>query len=325
MPAEERPLFLINALWRTGSTYIWKKFRDHGAYHCYYEPFHESLSAFTREAGQNDLVCDTPALLRHPPLDRPYLDEYPCRRSGGAELYSKWMAYEQYCLDERQSNPALHAYVQHLIDHAAGLGKTALLQPNRALLRSRWLCANFPFVHVFLTRNRWDVWRSMQSFENLYFISMILCIISQNQRHPLFQPLVAAAPICYFRDEDPAREADYFQKSANELGSRAFIYFSYFYTLTTAYNAAFADLVIDMDRLSGDRSYQSEVERRFAAYGANLDFSDCRLPRHPAPLDMRRDVLQEANQMDELARTVCRSDDTLRLAPHVNAPLRVAR
>ena len=48
---ELRPIF-IHAMWRTGSTYVWKKFRDQQQYRAYFEPFNEYLVHSPSELGE---------------------------------------------------------------------------------------------------------------------------------------------------------------------------------------------------------------------------------------------------------------------------------
>ena len=65
------PVF-IHSLFRTGSTYIWLKFRNNEQYYCYYEPFHEVLSILTRDVSNllnEDLARD---VLGHPAIKKRY-------------------------------------------------------------------------------------------------------------------------------------------------------------------------------------------------------------------------------------------------------------
>jgi hypothetical protein len=65
-----RPIF-IHAIWRTGSTYIWKKFREQGRYRSYFEPLHELL---LRSQEEIELLqpSSITARYRHPHIDRFY-------------------------------------------------------------------------------------------------------------------------------------------------------------------------------------------------------------------------------------------------------------
>jgi hypothetical protein len=123
------PIF-IHAMWRTGSTYVWKKFRDQPQYRAYYEPLHESLGtarpvgrllpaalAATRTRGRN-------RGLRHPDLDRPYLDEYPLRWwAGGVRHFKTKFAQERYWLDPDDVDADLLRYISSLVSFAARKAK----------------------------------------------------------------------------------------------------------------------------------------------------------------------------------------------------------
>jgi hypothetical protein len=70
----KNPIF-IHSLFRTGSTYIWNKFRQNPKYVCYYEPFHHVLADVTKAGIGSTLTTDFDA-VGHPRLDRYYLSEY---------------------------------------------------------------------------------------------------------------------------------------------------------------------------------------------------------------------------------------------------------
>ena len=70
----KKPIF-IHSLFRTGSTYIWNKFRQNDKYYCFYEPFHPALSEITNDNIEQLLTKDFES-VNHPSLSKYYLYEY---------------------------------------------------------------------------------------------------------------------------------------------------------------------------------------------------------------------------------------------------------
>lgn len=175
----QRPIF-IHAMWRTGSTYIWKKFREQRRYRAYYEPLHEMLAKPREEvlaAGDERRVSD----LRHPAIDRPYFAEFPFARKGGVEFFEKPLSYERYCLEKNETDEALRRYVSNLITHASRHKQRAVLQFNRSLLRAGWLTRHFSPVNILLLRRPVNVWKSIVSYSDASFAGVLCIVLGQNK------------------------------------------------------------------------------------------------------------------------------------------------
>ena len=72
----QRPVF-IHSQFRTGSTWLWNKFRQDARNCCYYEPFHQDLVKLEpRRPYLWSHDQETTRALRHPDLDKNYLAEY---------------------------------------------------------------------------------------------------------------------------------------------------------------------------------------------------------------------------------------------------------
>ena len=108
------PIF-IHSLFRTGSTYVWNKFRQNKHYYCY---------------------STATARVRHPRITKNHLAEYekllqPNHR--GIPFFKKSFSFDDYCNND--PNPDLKRYIDYLISGAAAEGKTPVLQFNRTAFR----------------------------------------------------------------------------------------------------------------------------------------------------------------------------------------------
>src|SRR5689334_15510805 len=111
-----RPVF-IHAMWRTGSTYVWKKFRDQAQYRAYYEPLNELL-ARSRKTFVAAASSQAAEKLRHPALKDFYFAEFPFTPGGGVEFFEKALSYERYALEPQAEDEPLHRYINNLLAHA---------------------------------------------------------------------------------------------------------------------------------------------------------------------------------------------------------------
>ncbi len=179
-------------MWRTGSTYVWHKYRQTGLCHCYLEPLHEEMLVLDPARNRARFLAGEPSLLRHPDLSEPCFAEYPVRPGGGVPGYLKRFAYERYVLEGDDQDVELESYIAGLRAWAEDRGRIGVFQPNHALLRSEWICRRFGSFHIFLVRHPWDVWRSMTSYPNLYFPGAILNTISHNRESPYFTAFLAS-------------------------------------------------------------------------------------------------------------------------------------
>src|ERR1700752_4779331 len=94
-PDDLRPVFL-HGLWRSGSTYVWSRFRIARGAVCFYEPLHDGLRRLTRER----IARDTPHAVNanhHPPMEHPYFAEYaPLIGLRGVRGYRRRFAYDRF-------------------------------------------------------------------------------------------------------------------------------------------------------------------------------------------------------------------------------------
>jgi adenylyl-sulfate kinase len=283
----QRPIF-IHAMWRTGSTYIWRKFREQRQYRAYYEPLHEMLAKSREQvlsAGNDRRASE----MRHPAIDRPYFAEFPSARKSGAQFFEKPLSYERYFLEEGETDEALLRYAGNLIAHASRHKQRAVLQFNRSLLRAGWLTRNFSPVNILVLRRPTNVWKSIVSFSDASFVGVLCIVLGQNK---------FKAPLKFLPDwlDLPCRigasiEDDYaaYGPISQELMSRMYPAFFDFYLVATLQCARYADCILDVDELTSSAGARAAAQERLRKLGIEMDFSDCAAPTYDLSFDEARE------------------------------------
>ena len=139
-------------MWRTGSTFIWNKFRQIKRFRAYSEPLHEALAGSRTELSQA-WSLEINRRLRHPDTDEFYFLEYPFRAEGGVHLFQVDFSYQRYILEENEAYPSLELYINNLLCFARTHRQQPVLQFNRGLLRTGWLAKHFPSVTILILRD----------------------------------------------------------------------------------------------------------------------------------------------------------------------------
>ena len=283
---DSRPVF-IQAMWRTGSTYIWKKFREQAKYRAYYEPLHHSLVK-NRAENLAEHSAAVVASLRHPRVEHFYFAEFPFTVSGGAAFFEKALSYERYCLAERENDEALHRYITYLIEFARLHGQTPALQLNRGMLRAGWLTRNFQPINLLLLRRPANVWKSFLSFESHSFTTLFTMVMGQNQHRAPLHQLPRWVEIPHHTGPSFEEEYAYYRPIAVELETQLYPVFFDFYLLAILHSARTADCILDLDELSTSARARRAATERLDELGIRLDLADCALPGYRLTEQERR-------------------------------------
>jgi hypothetical protein len=277
------PVFLHGG-WRCGSTYVWSKFREQDDVLAFCEPFHERLARSTVAA----ILRDTEQAWdsRHPRLSAPYFAEYlPLLSGKGVARYEDRFAVRRYFVPTQQPLDEA-AYLASLLRLAESTGKQAVLGFSRSLGRVGAIKRVFGGHHVVLIRDPVQQWLSARSQRlehgSAYFELGYLMILALASR------LGVAGRIAHWLEIPHLRFGSFghqyrllrrrFEPLDDELSYRAFIAV---YILSYMHALRHADIVIDMDRLSGARPYADAISAELLrATGSDLDFADCSMPTH---------------------------------------------
>jgi hypothetical protein len=283
-----RPIF-IHSLFRTGSTYIWNKFRGNGAFHCFYEPFHQELALLGSESsyrwGSEPRQAE---VIGHPLLDREYMHEYRhllVPGKPGVPHFRKSFSFDDFFRLDR--HPRQKKYIEHLLAHApAGI---PLLQFNRSAMRVAWFKKYFPGAfHVYQLRDPRQQFNSFLSLRDKayidIFLTMNLLTVGVNMRsNRLCKELGRRLPLSEFHAGSFSREEEFYRRSLSYLsrGEHYLVHYAIWFAALLE-NLVTADLLLNIDVLSSDESYRHAVSRRFAeAAGERIDFSDAACPHVP--------------------------------------------
>ncbi len=282
----------LSGLWRSGSTYVWSRFRADPSTYAYYEPLHHGLAKLTAVRIPRDDFHKT-ASMHHPALAKPYYEEFrPLLRPVvcGVRKYSEDLAYRHWVLDPDEAHPRLGRYIDSLIDHAHAEGRQPVLGCVRVTTRLGWLGRRRPdacLIH--LDRAPLDVWRSCmaQAREgNFTFFSDWLNVIRLNAGHRLIAPL--AARLAWRTGLGEAlrkpkhRHHDMLQTMAPE---ETYFLIAYLWAAAALHGLTHSHAVIDVNR-SAEPGYNAALGQRLRDLtGAAVSFGDMRIVSEPIAVE----------------------------------------
>jgi hypothetical protein len=282
------PIFLHSSL-RSGSTWFWSRFRADPQVHAYYEPFSEVLADLKPE--HVDAYKPSGWASGHPSLAAPYYREYAplLRPEGGVAGFEPNFSYSLY-YHRGAPHPPMRAYLDGLLRHAAGCGLVPVLGLCRSLGRLPWLRAEFPGHHIVTVRNPLDQWRSCHRLatqeSNTYFqfVAYTIAMIGAlSQACPgFFEGLPFPDVAAVARSGRGAALTEFFETLSNSERRQVFLRVS---SLDLLIALPSADVLVDLDRLTGDAAYRAMMTHRLRRMTAlpYLSFEDCALPRAQGP------------------------------------------
>lgn len=301
---EKRPIF-IHSLFRTGSTYLWNKFRQVDRYYCYYEPLHPVMGNLT--SGNIDFMMTRDFnSVHHPELEKYYLHEYKSllkKGQAGIPYFKKEFSYDQFCMNGE--NPALKQYIDYLVESSGE--KVPVLKFNRTAFRVEWFKRYYPdSLNIYLVRNPRDQW---QSYHDLYrrtnydgFFLMDMVIAGGNKDSRDFLPLSRSIPLVFFRHPQQDKENDFYRIVLGIYPDEE-KYFIFYYTWFNGFikNALHSDLVIDINRLSQDPVYNNKITLVLKEHGIDdINFSDARIEEYSS-MELSAGIMTE---IEEEAREI---------------------
>jgi hypothetical protein len=272
---KDNPIFL-HSLWRSGSTYFFEKFRRSEAdYFVYQEPVHENMLAATADRERLRMYSEGAAgLLRHPELSDFYYAEAYQTYDQWHDTIHKSFIYDDYFSD--LPGGALGKFLTALIDAAP---RTAVIQECRTSGRIGMIKESLGGRHIYIWRNPRDQWWSIKI--NSYFDAGLQMILNA-EPHPAsvaaFRGQIGFAP---FHSESISDEFMHF--SSHPLSAEnGYACFFLIWCLAWLEGHEHADLLINVDRLSGSEEYRRSVEDSLAKLGIDaVGFDDCNMPCAP--------------------------------------------
>lgn len=264
------PVF-VHAWWRSGSTYVWSRLRRDPSLKCFYEPLNERLATLDAHSIESSTERAVSRALRHPEVESHYFAEYLGLIRAGRLGYSADLAYARYLLAPGKDDPHLRAYVQGLVDDAAAERRRAALCFCRSQMRSAWMAARFPGVHVAQLRNPAS---ELASFNvSPYFTSRLVTIAAR-----LWRKVPAAfSHIPELGRQITAANGAPGSKLAFSDADRAAI-FMLLWGASAAQALSVSEHVLDIDMLSSSAATREQARDWFAERGCAVEFADCHSP-----------------------------------------------
>ncbi len=173
----------LHSLFRAGSTYLFKKFRDNENTWPFYEPLHHDLDRL-RENKLDIWKYNDESVAKsmsHPTLSEPHFSEYlhAFNDDGPLPYFDQCYSYYHY----NQPEGLLKEYLDNLVSTTPE-HLLPVLQFNRTSLRLEWFTQTFPEVlHVFLLRDPFDQFESYVGrgeLGNNIFLALNLIIVASN-------------------------------------------------------------------------------------------------------------------------------------------------
>jgi hypothetical protein len=288
---------VLHSSWRGASTYVWAKFRGRPDTYCYFEPLSEELATLTADAIDRFRPW---SFAHHPPLDRPYLDEFrPLLGTSvpGVPAFPAPLAYGRYRADRRAELPELAAYFATLARLAEGFGKRPVYGLVRSSLRVDWFRAHVPGSQIFIRRagRRQFVSILRQAVKgNPYFLQRGPVILHLNRDEPAFAPLLAAFDVpAMLKSFDPSAGSGA-TFAWQPFLPQFYAIFHALHRLAERDGERASDLVLDIDRLSDDVAYRRAIEDQAAALtGIPVSFADCAVERYQGNLGWSSESFDE--------------------------------
>ena len=301
------PIF-IHSMFRTGSTYIWNKFRENKNCWCYYEPFHQEFLNITADKPLWNIDRESTQNFKHPDITRDYLFEYKDSIKSskkGLSLFKKQFSFDDFYLPENAKMPDLKRYLNRLIKGAGN--KIPVMQFNRSTFRMGWFRQNFNnSFNIYLVR---DPRNQFQSYMEIYsrlqlnsFLTMNLLTAGLNRESPPFQKLATLVPLLEFHGESFERESYIYSQLLPVYGLKEQYYIFYFIWYQSLLESLFhTDLIIYIDLLGSDPDYQNIIIKHLKSNGiTGFNFKDCQITTYQdlkiPPQDMDT-VEQEVQQL----------------------------
>lgn len=298
-----RRVIFLHSLFRSGSTYLFKKFREKEGCWCYYEPFHHELVRLKKD--NLDLFRfdnETTGRMNHPNLDKPHFYEYHvAMRDRGLPFYYPCFAYDEFSSVRHQI--LTKHYIFNLIDSVPP-HTLPLFQFNRSSLRIHWFKKVFPdSLHVYLLRAPRDQFESYYragKYSDNIFLAMNLYILLKNHRHwffsEIYRKIEGVIPLSGEVNEDLSRCIYHIQSFTMEVHYEIFLHL-WAASLVEAHQHA--DVIIDMNKLGKSKEYSHYIAGKLSSYiELPIDFF------HDANLKSYDSFLLQEEQYAKIERTV---------------------
>ena len=295
-----KPIF-IHSIFRSGSTYLWNKFRNSGNFWTYIEPFHQFMLDL-EETGKKTLWGSTmkehTSFLRHPLTDKNYFWEYPVINKG-VPLFKKEFTFDYFCTKPDDIQEDMENYTYFLIGYAP---KRAAFKFTRSALRSRWYKKRFDSVSIYLLRNPREQFESYQDYFKRgipdFHIMSIMTIGKNQHRNKLFSKVSKTCGIPYYNSDNFKDEMDFYTRNVLPKLNTKDLYVLFYAIWLSALieNFSINDIFFNIDTISRSVIEKRNLTSAFQKFGIDLDLSDCSIRKYTT-FALRAEEFEEVENM----------------------------
>ncbi len=279
----------LHAGWRTGSTYVWNRFRLLPQAGAFLEPFHEALARL--DWATVNAMTATSWESGHPELDAPYFAEYlPLIADCGVTHFEEAFSYRQFAAGP---DDAQRRYLATLVDFADAEGRAAVLGFCRSTARVAAIRGYFPDgVHVFQKRSAEgqfsSCWNQFTRRSNPYFLAVHYLIAAAAPPESPFATLRGALDIPDLHGMGFEEQYQACVDLTSQRGEQqAFRIFGHVYEYCRLHSEQHCDVVLDLDTLVLDADYRHSAEEQLHQLsGLRVTFDDTRRPQPEAPFEI---------------------------------------
>lgn len=272
---EKKPIF-IHSGWRTGSTFIWQKFREIPEIMAFYEPFNEQLQSNKVLTLSSDSWASGHGLIE----DSRYFAEF-FNIVENAKYTSDFALKNYFINDEPLTNKK--EYIDSIIAEAVNQNKQPVLCFCRSLGKAAWFKKNFDASNILLVRNPIQQFASghLQNIEkdNPYFDIVNFMIIGQAINSPMCEKIASSIgfpQILNGRWEDVYQW--YKELSCSVDVEKIFSAFLSLYIISHSAALPHMDLTIDIDLVSNNVEHRKYIENKVnELITLPVDLSDARV------------------------------------------------
>ena len=180
-----KPIFLHSSF-RTGSTWLWSKFRENSECYCYYEIFNEILE----DINFKNILQSPSTWNSHHPAGAPYFSEFSplLKKVKGIEGFDQEMAFSDFFLElngDRDRVNKTSAYLASLVNLAQQNRRVPVLSCTRSIARVEMIKSQIGGTHIFIKRsllNQWFSYSNQSQNCNPYFFNTILKTLNSNNQ-----------------------------------------------------------------------------------------------------------------------------------------------
>lgn len=303
LSALDQPPVFLHSLWRTGSTYLFGKFRETGRFYCLYEPLHEFMGRLDEEHLREYSGQQITSRQNHRSMVGGYFDEYrPLQRPRvpGIRGYRESMAITSFFAPE---SVRFQRYVRRLVEDCQAQGLRPMLQFCRSSGRLEFFSEHLRGTNIYLQRNPRDQWQSYLAAETPYYMPLTVAIATLRRPYarrlssilqrplPKASTLFGVLPCRPFRRT--LRAAQQFEGELSDADRYRIFYAEW---LRAGREARYhCDLLVDINRISNVVNARQQFEDAFS-----LRLDDCHVREYRKYRLSKSCMLEIEQQVGEL-------------------------